>query len=135
MFADWTDEQYLRHFGGAPFRQSPPSKSCDNPECTAEIVDHIDEIEVDLASEPPSGLMAEQARLMGIDLASAAAEYFGTTKLKFDAHDVRADSMRVIAIHQPDRDDRLIWGDDLYHQIVFEVCDSCHCIRASQQCT
>ena len=34
--------------------------------------------------------------------------------------------MRVFAIHQPDEDDKRVWP---HVQLIFEICDCCHCIR------
>jgi hypothetical protein len=130
----WTDEDILRCLGRAPFIQGAPSRSCANPDCTAEIVGHVDGMELDLTDISPDDKMAKQAAAFGWDLGEVVREYFGTDKLEFEGHDVRADTMRVIGIHQPDPGDRLMWGDP-YVQLVFEFCDCCHCIRVSNQCT
>jgi hypothetical protein len=54
--------------------------------------------------------------------------------LVYRLNHVRRDSMRVFALHQPEADDELMWGDP-YVQLIFEICDACHCIRVSNQCT
>lgn len=110
----WTDEEVVCILGRAPFMQWPPSKSCGNPDCTAEIAYHVDEKEIEFSAEE--------------------AEYFGEKAMKIDAHDVRVDTMRVIAIHEPNSTDALMWGDPDV-QMIFEFCDCCHCIRVSNQCT
>ncbi len=132
-YANWTDEQVLRHFGCAPFIQDAPSGSCANPDCPAEVIGHVGPTEVVLDDTAPSEPMAKQAAAMGLDINAMMVEYFGTNRLIIEAHDIRAYTMRVIAVHQPDADDELIWNDP-YNQIVFQVCEACHCICATQQC-
>ncbi len=114
VVADWTDEEILRRLGRAPFMQGAPSKSCDNPECTAEVAYHVDEQEIEVSPE--------------------LADVPGEKTMTISGFDVRVDTMRVIAIHQPEDGDELIWGDS-YVQIVFEFCDCCQCFRVSNQCT
>jgi hypothetical protein len=111
--SSWTDEDVVRNHGCAPFMQGAPSKSCGNPDCTAEIAYRREAFEIDLPE---------------------FADVVGEEPIRVEARDVRVDSMRVIAIHQPEPDDTLIW-DDPFIQIIFEFCDCCHCIRVSNQCT
>jgi hypothetical protein len=112
--SDWTDEQILRNLGRAPFLQGAPAKSCTNPGCTAEIAYHVDERETELSP--------------------VVAEIRGQATMRIEARDVRVDTMRVIAIHEPEWGDEVMWGDP-FVQMVFEVCACCQCIRVSHQCT
>lgn len=114
VYPDWTDEDILRCLGRAPFMQGAPYKSCDNPECTAEVAYHVDKEEIEVSPK--------------------LADVLGETTMAIGGYDVRVDTMRVIAIHQPDEGDELMWGDP-YVQMVFEFCDCCHCFRVSNQCT
>jgi hypothetical protein len=109
-----TDEEIVRSHGCAPFMQTAPSKSCSNPECTAEIAYHVDAFEYELDQ--------------------ATAKLLGRETQKLEGFDIRVDTMRVIGLHEPDPDDELMWGDP-YVQMIFEFCDCCHCIRVSNQCT
>ena len=113
-FSDWSPEDMIRCNYHLPFMQGAPSKSCDNPDCTAEIAYRTEPMEITLPDE--------------------FSELVGGEPIKLEARDVRRDSMRVFALHQPDADDELMWGDP-YVQLVFEICDVCHCIRVSNQCT
>lgn len=112
-FPDWTDDERVSILGHAPFIQGKPSKSCDNPDCTAEIAYRMEAFEIDLPE---------------------FADVVGEEPIRVEARDVRVDSMRVIAFHQPEPDDTLIWGDP-FVQMIFEFCDCCHCIRVSNQCS
>jgi hypothetical protein len=111
IFSDWTDEDVVRRLGRAPFMQGAPSKSCGNPDCTAEIAYHVDEGEIELSPE--------------------TAELVGEKTMKIGGYDVRVDTMRVIAIHEPKPNDKSMWDV----QMIFEFCDCCHCVRVSNQCT
>lgn len=51
-----------------------------------------------------------------------------------EAEDVRKDSIRVFALLQPDAQNELLWGH-LHAQLIWQVCESCNCIRVSYQCT
>ncbi|HZL87240.1 MAG TPA: hypothetical protein VFB96_02595 [Pirellulaceae bacterium] len=113
-FADWSPENIIRCGYKEPFAQGAPLKSCDNPSCTAEI---------EYRTEP-----------MEITFSEETAKLFDDQTLKIEAYDVRRDSMRVFALHQPEANDELMWGDP-YVQLIFEICDVCHCIRVSNQCT
>ena len=57
-------------------------------------------------------------------------EVTGLDFLTMEACDVRRDSMHVFAIHDPDENDGLSWD----MQLIFEICECCHCIRVSNQC-
>ena len=109
--SNWTDEDVVRIHGCAPFMQGSPAKSCGNPDCTAETAYHVEEMEIEFSAEE--------------------AEFFGEKAMKIDAHNVRVDTMRVIAIHELNPNDKLMWDV----QLIFEFCDCCHCIRVSNQCT
>jgi hypothetical protein len=113
-FADWSPEDIIRCGYKEPFAQGAPLKSCDNPHCTAEI---------EYRTEP-----------MEITFTEEIADLFDDRTLKIEAFDVRRDSMRVFALHQPDPEDTLLWRD-AYVQLIFEICDTCGCIRVSNQCT
>jgi hypothetical protein len=71
---------------------------------------------------------------MEITFTEEIADLFDDRTLKIEAFDVRRDSMRVFALHQPDPEDTLLWRD-AYVQLIFEICDTCGCIRVSNQCT
>jgi hypothetical protein len=47
---------------------------------------------------------------------------------------LRKDSMRVFALLQPDAQNKLLWGH-LHAQLIWQLCESCNCIRVSYQCT
>lgn len=113
-FADWSPEDFIRRMHKEPFMQGAPLKSCTNPDCTAEIAYRREPMEITLPEE--------------------FAELLDGRTLSLEAEDVRRDSMRVFAIHQPDRDDTLMWGHP-FVQLIFEICEVCHCIRVSNQCT
>jgi len=108
---DWTPEDIIRCNHREPFIQGAPSKSCDNPNCTAEIAYRTKEMTVQIDNK-------------------TYQELTGQSSFTLDARDVRRDSMRVFAIHQPEDDDR-VWPDV---QLVFELCECCQCIRVSNQC-
>jgi hypothetical protein len=112
-FPDWSREELVRYQYKEPFAQGPPSKSCENPDCTAEIEYHVDAHTIDLPEGVP---------------------LIGGETLKLDAYDVRRDSMRVIGLHQPGNDDTAFWGDP-YVQLIFEFCGCCRCVRVTNQCT
>ena len=107
----WTPEEIIRCAHREPFAQGAPSKSCDNPSCTAEIAYRTAELSLSIDDEN-------------------FRELTGQSSLTLEPRNVRRDSMRVFAIHQAD--DRTAWPNV---QLVFEICDSCHCIRVSNQCT
>jgi hypothetical protein len=107
-------QDFIRSDYRLPFMQGAPSKSCDNPECTAEIAYRTEPMEITLPEE--------------------FAELVGGEPIRVEASEVRRDSMRVFALHQPESDDELMWGDP-FVQLIFEICDVCHCIRVSNQCT
>jgi hypothetical protein len=111
---EWTDEETLRNLGRAPFMQGAPGKSCTNPHCTADIAYRVEEKEIEFPAE--------------------FADLLGKSTLKIEAYDVRIDTMRVIAIHEPEPQDELMWGGR-FVQMVFEFCECCHCFRVSNQCT
>jgi hypothetical protein len=93
--------------------QGAPLKSCDNPQCTAEIAYRTEE--------------------MTIPMDENFTRLTGESSLTLEAKDVRRDSMRVFALFQPDEKDEIVWGDP-YVQLIFEVCECCYCIRVSNQC-
>lgn len=110
---DWTDEQILLCLGRAPFGQGAPSASCKNPECTADVAYHVEAKE--------------------IEIPASFVELIGQRTMKTDAYDVRVDSLRVIAIHRPPKDDKIMWGMTGI-QMVFQICNCCGCICVSNQC-
>jgi hypothetical protein len=112
-YPDFSPEDLLRNVHREPFWQGAPSKSCDNPDCTAEIAYRRESITI-----PADDVVRE---VTGLDF------------LTMEACDVRRDSMRVFAIHEPDKHDRIPWGNTPL-QLIFEVCECCHCIRVSNQC-
>jgi len=110
---DWTDEDILICLGRAPFGQGPPSASCKNPKCTADVAYHVEADEIEMPAE--------------------FVELTGQRTMKMDAYDVRVDTLRVIAIHKPPEDDKIMWGMSGI-QLVFQICDCCGCISVSNQC-
>jgi hypothetical protein len=112
VISDWSAEDVLRNFHRQPFFQGAPTKSCENPNCTAEI--------------------AYRRPAMTISPGSTFEEVTGEKSLTIPARDVRRPSLRVFAIHQPDDGDDRVWP---HVQIVFQVCECCHCIRVTNQCT
>ena len=110
---DWSPEEIVRYEHREPFMQGAPLKSCDNPQCTAEIAYRTDK--------------------MTIPMDENYKRLTGESSLTLEARDIRRDSMRVFALFQPDENDRIIWGDP-FIQLIFEVCECCHCIRVSNQC-
>ena len=84
MFADWTDEQIVRTFGESPFIQSRPRTTCDNPDCSANVVGHSEATEVDLVGGDPDPHMAQIAEAMGVDLGEITAEYLSPNESAFD---------------------------------------------------
>lgn len=111
---EWSPEE-IRNEHQAPFMQGAPSKSCENPTCTAKVIEHVEEYEQPVVDP-------YVRKMLGRDTYTAGG------------YDIREDSMRVFAFHQPTANDDIIW-DDPYVQLVFEICDCCKCIRVSNQCT
>jgi hypothetical protein len=109
---DWSPESIIRCGYKEPFMQGAPSKSCDNPECTAENDYYVEPYEIQF---PEDSLLAGEV-------------------MRIEGHYVRKPSMRVFAIYQPEETDTTMW-DDPYVQLVYEICDCCKCIRVSNQCT
>jgi hypothetical protein len=94
---DWEPRDILRAAHREPFSQGKPSKSCDNPDCTAEIAYRTAPITIAIDSE-------------------AVREVTGQSTLTLEARDVRRNSMRVFAIHQPQNGDDRVWP---HMQLIF----------------
>jgi hypothetical protein len=105
--------KYVQLHHPEPFWQGAPRKTCSNPNCTAEVVDRFPEITVEMPEE--------------------LQELLESDSMTFEASDIRRDSMRVVALHEPEKDDTRFWGDPS-PQLIFEICECCHCIRVSNQC-
>ena len=110
---DWTPEDIVRCAYPEPFVQGAPSKSCGNPNCSAEIAYQTEDVTIEF--DETDGL-----------------ELLRQTSVKRTTRDVRRNSMHVFAVHQPDESDNRIWP---HVQLVFQVCEVCHCIRVTNQCT
>ncbi len=112
----WEPEDLVRCMHKEPFMQGPPSKSCDNPDCTAEI---------EYRSEPYTHTIPE-------DLMPHCTPEERT--IHMEARDVRRASKRVFALHQPAEDERLLWHDP-FVQLIWDICEECGCISVTNQCT
>lgn len=108
-FPDWSPEELVRFVHRQPFFQGAPTKSCKYPECTAEI-EYRTEAKIIQRYE---------------NFIEATGE-----PLIIPGHVVRRSSLRVFAIYQPDDDNR-VWP---HVQLVFQVCECCHCICVTNQC-
>jgi hypothetical protein len=112
-FPNWSPEELVRYEYNEPFMQGTPSKECRNPNCTAKVK---------YRTEPEV-----------IQMPDEYARVFGLSSFEMEARDVREDSMRVFAVHQPNQGDRLLWNDS-YVQLIFQICECCHSICVSNQC-
>lgn len=115
-FADWSPKDLLRSMYKEPFAQGAPLKNCENPSCTAEIAYRSDSISYSLPKE------------MFPDFDDADLE------MHLEARDIRRDSRHVFALHQPAENDTQLWGDP-YVQLIWDICEECHCISVTNQCT
>lgn len=112
-FPEWSPEDLVRREYCKPFLQTRPSRECKNPNCTARVLYRTEAMEIPVDEE--------------------FIELLGTSTLTLDARDVREDSLRVFALHQPEKGERLLWHDH-YMQLVYQVCECCKCIRVTNQC-
>lgn len=117
MFSDWSDADYIRCMYKEPFMQGAPSKSCDNPSCTAEIAYRAEPHSITIPEDLYPGGGSEEDRT-----------------IHMEARDVRRASKQVFALHQPAADETLLWNDP-YVQLIWQICDACGCITVLNQCT
>lgn len=102
----WEPAHVVESMYPRPFLQGAPSRECENPHCTAEVVRHSTAITFEVP------------------------EFDATVNVP--SRPVRRDSLTTFALYESEiRDSPVL--DDI--QLIFQLCDACHCITVRNQCT